>query len=357
MKKTTLLTLLILHVINSYAQEAYYDDVDLTKTGLALKSELATKIIDTHTNFLTYTPDVWEASRITDLDPNNANNVLLIYGYSDTDGNYVTDRSRDKNENGGSSGSDWNREHTYPRSLGNPNLGSSGPGSDAHHLRPSDVTMNSNRSNFRFVEGSGNANSVSNGWYPGDEWKGDVARMMMYMYLRYGEQCLPSEVGVGSSVNTPDDMIDLFLDWNAEDPVSPIEDQRNTYHENTINSNAQGNRNPFIDNPYLATLIWGGTPAQDRWNLPTANTSDFNLDNALKMYPNPSSNGTLNLIISNNLLISEITVYSVLGKKVFHSLNPDFNNEKISIHNLKTGMYLVKINIGENSVVKKFIVQ
>ena len=86
--------------------------------------------------------------------------------------------------NGGGQG-DWNREHTYPKSLGNPNLGSSGPGSDSHHLRPSDVGYNSQRGNLKFTDGSGNSGNVSGGWYPGDEWKGDIARMMMYMYLRY----------------------------------------------------------------------------------------------------------------------------------------------------------------------------
>ena len=83
----------------------------------------------------------------------------------------------------------------------------------------------------KFADGSGNSGSVSGGWYPGDEWKGDIARMMMYMYIRYGDRCKPSGVGVGSTSSTPDDMIDLFLEWNAEDPVSDFERQRNTYHE------------------------------------------------------------------------------------------------------------------------------
>ena len=84
--------------------------------------------------------------------------------------------------------------------------------------------------------------------------------MMMYMYVRYGEQCLPSVVGVGDKSNTPDEMIDLFLKWNKEDPVSAFEEQRN----NVIYA-AQGNRNPLIDNPYLATLIWGGDAAENKW--------------------------------------------------------------------------------------------
>jgi chitodextrinase len=72
---------------------------------------------------------------------------------------------------------------------------------------------------------------------------------------------------VGSPEFTEDEMIDLFLQWNVEDPVSTIEIARNTYHENTSNYAAQGNRNPFIDNPYLATRIWGGNSAEDRWDF------------------------------------------------------------------------------------------
>ncbi len=89
----------------------------------------------------------------------------------------------------------------------------------------------------------------------------------MYMYMRYGAVCLPTAVGVGSKEFTEDDMIDLFLQWNVEDPVSDIEIARNEYHENTSNYAAQGNRNPFIDNPYLATRIWGGNSAEDRWDI------------------------------------------------------------------------------------------
>jgi chitodextrinase len=87
------------------------------------------------------------------------------------------------------------------------------------------------------------------------------------MYVRYGDVCLPTVVGVGNSGSTPDAMIDLFLQWNIEDPVSDLEKVRNNFHENTSNTYAQGNRNPFIDNPYLATRIWGGDDAQDLWGI------------------------------------------------------------------------------------------
>ncbi|GGG32918.1 hypothetical protein GCM10011344_37320 [Dokdonia pacifica] len=245
---------------------SYYDDVNLTLQGTSLQNELSTKVTQTHTTFLSYTPGVWQALQAADLDPTNANNVLLIYGYDDTDGNTLTDRSRDKNLNGGSAG-EWNREHAYPRSLGNPNLGSTGPGSDAHHIRPSDIQLNSQRSNRKYAAGSGNAGVTAQGhFYPGDEWKGDVARMMLYMYIRYNSRCLPSNVGVGNAVASDANMIDLFLQWNVEDPVSAFEDTRND-----VLAGIQGNRNPFIDNPVFATQIWGGPQAEDRFGNTTGN--------------------------------------------------------------------------------------
>ena len=81
--------------------------------------------------------------------------------------------------------------------------------------------------------------------------------MMMYMYIRYGNRCLPKNVGVGNTVSSDNNMIQLFLKWNAEDPVSQLELQRNPILENI-----QGNRNPFIDNPAFATQIWGGPQAR-----------------------------------------------------------------------------------------------
>ncbi|WP_341222093.1 endonuclease [Polaribacter atrinae] len=266
MKKTLLILLLFSSFLMNAQAESYYDDVDLTKSELELKEELAVKTIAEHTNILSYG---WDALKATDVNPENDQEVLLIYGYS-TSG--TTARTRGIHENGGGS-NDWNREHTYAKSLGTPNLGTAGPGADAHHLRPSDVGFNGQRGSLKFADGSGNAGVVSGGWYPGDEWKGDVARMMMYMYIRYGDQCKPTGVGVGNLVGPDDEMIDLFLEWNVEDPVSDFERQRNTYHDSN-ETYAQGNRNPFIDNAYLATRIWGGENAQDYWGMYLTNDKE-----------------------------------------------------------------------------------
>ncbi|MEW7281109.1 endonuclease [Aquimarina sp. 2201CG1-2-11] len=258
--KSILFLLITIPILGFSQVPPYYSNVNLNLSGTALKNELANKVTSTHTNFLSYTPGVWNALKQTDVAPSNTSKVLLIYGYNDVDANTTNDRTRGINNNGGGTG-DWNREHVYPKSLGNPNLGTSGPGADAHHLRPCDVQRNSSRGNRKFGDGSSNSGATSQGhWYPGDEWKGDVARIMMYMYIRYGNRCLPKNVGVGVTNTSDGNMLNLFLEWNEEDPVSSVELQRNPILENL-----QGNRNPFIDNPAFATQIWGGPQAEDRF--------------------------------------------------------------------------------------------
>ncbi|MCC9043113.1 endonuclease [Myroides sp. M-43] len=252
-------------------QKEYYAVVDFSKQGKELKDQLTRLLEDTHTKNLKYTPEVWEATKATDYVPitsGKPTEVYLLYGH-DNKGNSADKqaytRAMSKQNQGGAATDTWNREHVYTQNAGNFKTKPEGIGTDIHNLRSSDTGWNGLRSNLKFIAGSGYSGKVGEGWYPGNEWKGDVARMMMYMYVRYGQQCLPSKNAIGSTANTPDGMIDLLLQWNAEDPVSEIEKRRNEYHGNTNNPYAQGNRNPFIDNPYLATQIWGGKPAHNLW--------------------------------------------------------------------------------------------
>lgn len=339
-----------------FSQQAYYNDVDLELTGIDLRNELATKIIATHSKPLNY---IWEASQNTDLDPSNSANVLLIYGWENgSDLDVTNDLYRGVNNNGGNVG-DWNREHTFPNSLANPDLDDTGTNmtaySDAHNLRASDVQRNSLRGNKMFASGSGNSSSVNSGtdWYPGDQWKGDVARVVMYMYLRYSTRCSPSLVAVGATNSVDANMIDLLLKWNAEDPVSTYEDNRNTYHDSGA-TYAQGNRNPFIDEPYLANMIWGipvgQTAAEDRWNL--LGTKDQAIS-SIKIYPNPVKNGFVYFSSTQDL---DIIVYDILGKQVMiENITP--NKDFINVSNLKKGIYLVKIKSENGQSTTKLIKQ
>lgn len=215
----------------------YYNGFNFTQTGTALKSALATKITTTHTHTLTYS-QAENALKITDLDPEDPThtNLLLLYGFSpntcptsSADDKDHRTRNMEMEDDGSAASCMWNREHTFPKALGNPNLGTTGPGGDAHNLRACDKKRNADRNNDMFFSGSGNSFETGSNWYPGDEWKGDVARIIMYMYLRYGNQCLPTNVGVGSTISSDSNMPNLFLQWNSEDPVSEHEDARNTY--------------------------------------------------------------------------------------------------------------------------------
>ena len=243
----------------------YYNSVNWNQSSAALKSTL-NSLISTGHNPLPYSSaseDTWDVLQISDL-ISGTDNVLLMYGYDDSDGDSSTDRTRSKNSmaTSGCAGL-WNREHVFAKSLATPALEttSAGSGTDLHNLRAIDCQMNSTRNNNVFEDSSGNAALTSNGFYPGDEFRGDVARIIMYMYIRYPTQTAPNDIAYSSNIYHSD-MPDVFLEWNQEDPPSAIEILRNDTFETK-----QGNRNPFIDNPYIAQLIWGGPTVTDWWNL------------------------------------------------------------------------------------------
>ncbi len=329
MKKKYLVISFLLFSSFGFSQETYYSDINTeltTLTGIPLKNAIATKIINTHSNPLDYTPDIWEACRVTDEDSSNSSNVVLIYGWENgTDGDITNNLSRNKNSNGGNNG-DWNREHTFANSLAVPKLESTGksgpPYSDAHNLRASDVQRNGFRGNLKFADGSGNSGNSGGGWYPGDattggtDWRGDVARITMYMYLRYGNQCLPRYNSFGTTNSVDADMVNLLLEWNAADPVSDYEDTRNAYHDSN-GTYAQGNRNPFIDNPYLATLIWGGTPAEDRWGIYATDTENPSVPMNLSVSNESSSSIDLDWDSSTDNV--GVTGYDIYVDGIFNS--------------------------------------
>ena len=345
-------TLFFASIVGFAQPQAYYNGIDFELNAQPLKNALATRITNTHED-ISYA-QVWTALKVTDINPSNSNQVMLIYGHTGvTTGTYS--RVRAKNDNGGNTG-DWNREHVYARSLGTPNLEQSAANSDAHHVRSSDVDLNGQRNAKKFASGSGNSGSVGNSganWYPGDEWKGDVARMMMYMYLRYPTQCIPTNVAVGTVSSSFDQMIGLFLQWNVEDPVSQLEIQRNTYLGNASNSAGQGNRNPFIDNPYLATKIWGGPVAEDKWGLLLSN-DDFNKIE-FGIYPNPASENKV--YVQTSEIVNTITIHSIDGKLIQQITNPQFENNEFEINNLNTGFYIITLKSDNKSTAKKLIVK
>ncbi|MGY5036254.1 endonuclease I family protein [Streptomyces sp. 900116325] len=226
--------------------DTYYQDA-LGKTGTQLKSALHS-IISVQTK-ISYS-QVWDALKDTDQDPANSSNVILLY----------TGRSEPKSDNGGAVGQ-WNREHVWAKSHGDFGT-STGPGTDIHHLRPEDVTVNSIRGNKDFdnggtaVSGAAGNYTDSDSFEPRDAVKGDVARMILYMAVRYeGDDAFadlePNDrVDNGSAPNIG--RLSVLKQWSQEDPPDSFEERRN----DVIFDRYQHNRNPFIDHPEWVEAIW-----------------------------------------------------------------------------------------------------
>jgi hypothetical protein len=122
--------------------------------------------------------------------------------------------------------------------------------------------------------------SDADSWEPRDAVKGDIARAILYMCTRYegdvtGEPDLEIQDFV-TSPSSPDGelgLISTMLQWHLSDPVDQSETDRNNliYYNAANTSLDQQNRNPFIDHPEYADLIWGEETAME----PSNHASDF----------------------------------------------------------------------------------
>ncbi len=157
----------------------------------------------------------------------------------------------------------WHREHVWPNSrLGMERVTESGrnQASDLHNLRAITPRVNSSRSDRVYTDGTGDYHTTSvGGFYPGDDHKGDVARIVLYMAVMYKDiLTLTDDLELlldESKHYTPEGarmgQLTLLLQWHKEDPVDEFE-----RHRNDVIFEAQGNRNPFIDKPEYVHLIW-----------------------------------------------------------------------------------------------------
>lgn len=238
----------------NYQFDQYYASV----TGLSgsnLKQGLNT-LMKGHTR-LTYS-QVWDALKYADEDPDNTSNVILLY----------TGRSQDKelNSSKGNTGDMWNREHVWPKSHGF-RTESQHAYTDVHHLRPADASVNSTRSNKDFdLGGDPITESPENlrdtdSFEPRDAVKGDVARMIFYMDVRYegNDATGTPDLEIVDYTGTQSDepllgKLCTLLAWHNQDPVDSWEQRR---HSRVVE--VQGNRNPFIDNPQWANELYGSS--------------------------------------------------------------------------------------------------
>lgn len=232
------------HTLSVRIPDNYYSSAS-SLSGTELKSKLS-QIVNSGAIKLQYSSsssnDVWDMCEAGDQNPSNSNEVYLIY----------TEKSMAKTEHStGSNG--WNREHVWAKSHGD--FGTSpGPGTDGHHLRASDAGENGNRGNLDFDDVSGARTKNGSYYEPPLSAKGDVARSIFYMALRYGYT-----VDNGSGTGARHGKLETLLEWNELDPVDPYEIRRNN-----IIYEFQKNRNPFIDHPELVKYVFGDKKS-DEW--------------------------------------------------------------------------------------------
>jgi endonuclease I len=252
-------TALLLVTCCAQGQPLGYYDAANGKTGAQLRQALHS-IIRNHTvvPYSSTSFDTSDALKILDEDPANTNNVILLYAV----------RSQQKDSFAQTGG--WNREHMWPNSYG---LDDRHPAySDLFNLRPEDENVNSARGN-KFYDVS-DTNSIgyrlpahaeaplcstdADSWEPPDALKGDIARAMFYMDVRYegssGEPDLILTEDTGRIASTTNFMgrLSTFLAWHAVDPVSDTERLRNDW----VFEDYQRNRNPFVDHPEWVDLVF-----------------------------------------------------------------------------------------------------
>ena len=332
----------------------YYSSLE-GLSGNALKQELQNIIANPAVVRLHSYADIWEILRTSDRNPLNNNQVWCMY--------IEAPMAKLDQQNTSSIVGKWNREHIFPQSRGGFSVaeGDTADGinvwlptnatttvdgvSDAHHIRAENGQENSSRNNKNF--GTVNSSTV----YAGPtgtqgSWRGDVARALFYMAVRFESLNVvngdPVELSSGNPSYQIGDLATL-LSWNTTDPRDDFEMNRNNYIYTW-----QMNRNPFIDHPSLADYIFGANFGQP-WSATLSTQTP--IENKVVVYPNPASEY---LIVSGLEGTSKVEIYTITGQLV---QTENFDNETRIKLDLNTGMYLVKVTNGVQSTTKKIIVK
>ena len=345
-------------VVQTNIPQGYYDQANNLSSD-ELKEALH-QIISNHVIFpyTSNSTDTWDILQESDQDPNENNNMILVYtgrsqdkGYRDGSGNY----SQYENGNGTQSNS-WNREHIWPKSHGFPDEDDNAY-TDVHNLKPCDRSVNSSRGTKDFDFG-GNQHSEasdcltdSDSWEPPDYVKGDIARILFYMVVRY-------DPGVDHENNTFDlELVDYttpnntepilgklssLLDWHLSDPVDDFEINRNE-----IIFGFQENRNPFIDHPNLVNYLWGDNVGLV-WNENL--TVPENEIVKTIIYPNPSS-GIINF--SSDMEDEIIEIFNLNGQNILNKIIDSSNCVELD---LPSGIYFLRSNTKSGIYNSKLII-
>jgi endonuclease I len=220
--------------------DSYYETLN-NLSGEELESALYTLLNDTGTYVTTTYGDARYYLEEADAIIGDTSHLNLIYTYtlsSDTLASATWD-----------GGTTWNREHVWAKSLFgtgsyDPTNSTRGIEADLHNLRAADYPTNSSRGNKLFsslITMSGYGDDGNGKWYPGDDYRGDVARIIFYMDIRWDTDTVISNIGT----------LETFIEWAELDPVDDFERNRNT-----VIYSYQHNKNPFIDHPELVDLIY-----------------------------------------------------------------------------------------------------
>ena len=331
-------------IVQSNIPSSYYQQANgLSGEGLkeALYQIISNHIVYPYTSSST---DTWDILQQSDQDPLNHNNMILVYtgrsqdkGYRDGSGNY----SQYENGNGTQSNS-WNREHVWPKSHGFPDEDDNAY-TDVHNLKPCDRSVNSSRGTKDFDFGGSQHNEAidcltdNDSWEPADYIKGDIARILFYMVIRYdpgydhNNNSFDLELVNYTTPNNNDPILgklSSLIQWHIDDPVDDFERNRNE-----IIFGFQQNRNPFIDHPNLVNYIWGDNIGE-AWNESLDLTTDK--INNMMIFPNPSS-GIINFNI--NLNNEKIQIFSLRGEKILEQLINNTNRLELD---LPVGIYIIR---------------
>ncbi|MBA4135010.1 MAG: ribonuclease [Flavobacterium sp.] len=332
--------------VSSTAPAGYYDSLE-GLSGAALKQALQNIIANPAVVRAHNYGDVTDILKVADQNPLNSNQVWLMY--------VETPRAKLDFQTTSSNVGSWNREHIYPQSRGgfanatddipdginvwlptNADDIATGHG-DAHHIRAEDGPENTSRSNRDYGLTGYNGPVGNQG-----SWKGDVARSVFYMAVRYNALSVVNGDIPDTTVGQLGDLASL-LTWNHTDPSDDFEMNRNNYIYTW-----QYNRNPFIDYPTLADYIWG-TNAGQPWYASLS--TNENTAVSISIYPNPTSERfTVYGMDSEATLV----LFNSLGMKVYEQ---EFSGETTFEPQVAPGIYLINISKNNQSITKKIIIK
>ncbi|MDA9008191.1 endonuclease [Flavobacteriaceae bacterium] len=357
--KKILTFVLITLGINSYAQipPGYYNSA--TGIGYTLKTQLKSIISNGHID-QGYSA-LYDAYLLSDNDSfyENDNTVLDMYSENPSGSDSYNYNHNDRTCGNYNSENDcYNREHIFPQGFFNEQLPMR---TDIHHVVPTDGYVNNRRANYPFGEVTNDTWISNNGskvgqntfgsysgivFEPIDEFKGDIARMLLYFAVRYEDEVTDNSWDNHTITNNPLNgtnnqvyevwYLQLLYKWHNDDPVSAREIKRNNEAYNF-----QGNRNPFIDYPEYVDLIWGAL----------LSNPEYSLNNQTTIYPNPTVGNYIQIINKEKVTVK---IYSILGKELLKkTIYPE--NSQLDISSINRGIYIVKISNNSSSINRKFI--